>query len=168
MISLYRYVLADIVSFSGLFAGIVLAKYIAPEEVKPGKNYAGAVCNVLIFSVIGFLGVYYSILPHGEMYAVMGITALAGAFFYFTKQESIIYASLGSLFFLSRHDLFLFFAAASLIFLYGIPYALRTSISDASARKKGRGTCALLLKTFTRHALFFVSSIGLFAVNLFF
>ncbi|MBI3026725.1 hypothetical protein HYY70_01300 [Candidatus Woesearchaeota archaeon] len=111
------------VSFSGLFIGIMLVK-IAPEEQKPLQRYFIFLMRAMLLAVLFFL-----ILQHFNdvkrfllliplfaflLFAELKITDLL-------KKFAINYAVFGVLFFLSSKNTNLFAIESSLMLLYGLP-----------------------------------------------
>ncbi len=120
-----NYFFASIISFLGLFIGIMLVK-IAPEEQKPLKKYFSLLRKIFLLLIFIFLALYYF---NNGFY-----TAILIAYFLFLlfieykisdlmKKSIFIYSALGILFYLSFSNTNLFAVESSLILLYGLPTA---------------------------------------------
>ena len=119
-----NYFFASIISFLGLFIGILLVK-IAPEEQKLlKKNFSLA---RKIFLLLLFLMIFH------YFNSLFYLSALIAGFLFLLfieyevqdlyKKSTLIYAILGILFFLSSENSNLFTIESSLILLYGLPTA---------------------------------------------
>jgi len=120
-----NYFFASIISFLGLFIGILLVR-IAPEEQKPLEKYFVLSRKILLYLIFIFAVFYY----FNDYFNL----AILLTYFIFLlvieykvkdllKKSIIIYTFLGILFFLSSKNTSLFTMEASLILLYGMPTA---------------------------------------------
>ncbi len=112
-----NYLLALIISFSGIFVGMLLG-YIAKEELKPGKKYFIWIQNIiLIFAAIFVL---YSFHLNIILSIIIGLVMTLGIL-YFKPKAVIGYILLAVLIFISLGNTNLFIITSSLTFLYGFP-----------------------------------------------
>ncbi len=120
-----NYFFASIISFLGLFIGILLVR-IAPEEQKPLEKYFVLSRKILLYLIFIFAVFYY----FNDYFNL----AILLTYFIFLlvieykvkdllKKSIIIYAFLGILFFLSSKNTNLFTMESSLILMYGMPTA---------------------------------------------
>ena len=119
------YLLASVVSFLGLLAGIMLI-LIAPEEQKPLHNYFRISRQALLLLIFAFVAFYYS----GSAFYLPILLAyfiFAAVIEYklddFPRKSMILSAALGVVFYLSYANFNLFAIESSLILLYFIPTA---------------------------------------------
>ena len=120
-----NYFFASVLSFSGLFIGIILVK-IAPEEQKPLEKYFQFARRTLLLMTIPFLFFYYS----KNTLPILALTVFLAILFFvelrnyeLLKKSMITYSIFGVWFFLSSKNINLFAVESSLIFLYGLPTA---------------------------------------------
>ena len=113
-----NYVLATLITFSGIFVGFILA-IITKEELEPGKGYFVLLQN-LTFSLIIFFLLFFNNLV---IWLAILIALLTFIFLLKSKINSIaIYIFLAFIFNAAlRNLLSMFVLEASLIFIYGIP-----------------------------------------------
>lgn len=144
-----NYLLASIISYLGLLAGIMLVK-MAPEEQKPGKKYFILIKKIIFFLAIAFLLAYYKINLIFSLLALL----FAGIIIAGRKLEKpeFAYFFLGIIFFLSSKIMDLFAIESVLVFLYGIP------VASLIFNIKKKNYKDILLK----NALFFIPVILLF------
>src|SRR3989344_163811 len=119
------YLLASVVSFLGLLAGIMLI-LIAPEEQKPLHNYFRISRQALLLLIFAFVAFYYS----GSAFYLPILLAyfiFAAVIEYklddFPRKSMILSAALGVVFYLSYANFNLFAIESSLILLYFMPTA---------------------------------------------
>lgn len=112
-----NYVLALILSFSGVFVGMFLG-YIAKEELKPGKRYFIWIQNIIL--ILAAIFVLYSFHLNIILFILIGLIITLGII-YFKPKAILGYLFLAILFFLSMRNTSLFMLTSSFIFLYGFP-----------------------------------------------
>lgn len=114
------YLVVLIVSFLGVYAGAILG-FLAPKELKPGKNYfVGMMNTILVFAVVLLLYAYGAPLL---LLALLGIL-LAVCLYMMTEStpiNQIAFFLLGIALYFSTKSTDLFVGIAILIFLYGMP-----------------------------------------------
>jgi len=114
------YIITALFVFCGVYVGALLA-FIAPEELKPGRNYFRALMNALLVFLI--LVVLYGYGANLFVLILLGVAA--SIFMYFTSETSpinqVAYFLLGVAFYFSTATIDLFIVTASMIFLYGLP-----------------------------------------------
>ena len=156
-----NYFFASLISFSGLFIGLMLVR-IAPEEQKPLQNYFILAGKSLLLAIFVFLMFYYS----NQLFY---LSTLIGYFIFLIfveyrvndpyKKSMLAYAVLGALFFLSMKNTNLFAIEASLILLYGLPAA---SLLYSRKGKNHRLVLHNLIFLVISNLLFFTTSHPLF------
>ena len=112
-----NYFLALIVSFSGIFVGMLLG-YIAKEELKPGKKYFIWMQNIIL--ILAAIFVLYSFHLNIILSIIIGLLITLGII-YFKPKAVIGYILLAILIFISIGNTNLFILTSSLTFLYGFP-----------------------------------------------
>lgn len=123
-----NYFFASLISFSGLFIGIILMN-IAPEEKKTLEKYFSFLRKIFLLLIFIFLFFYYYNNYFNFVFVI--IVFLLSLFFEFKiknllKKSAISYVILSILFFLSSKNINLFVIVSSLILLYGLPTASLT------------------------------------------
>ena len=150
-----NYFLASIISYLGLFLGIILVK-IAPEEQKPGTKYF-----IFLKKLIFFLVIISPLFFNGINATLLLFLSILTLVLLFNEKINIIkkleryhliYFILGIVFFLSTKIIGLFIIESILIFLYGLPTA---SLSFNAKRK-------YYTDIFLKNALFFIPAILLY------
>ena len=130
------YVLTLICVFLGVYVGALLA-FIAPEELKPGRNYFRAFENTLLVLIILIL--LYAYGAHLAVLILLGI--VLSIFLYYTTGtilvNQIAYLLLGIVFYFSLKTTDLFITISAMIFLYGLPLG---SLYVAQVTKKSKKT----------------------------
>lgn len=113
-----NYILATLITFSGLFVGLILA-IIAKEELKPGKPYLILLQN-LVFSLIIFFLLFFNNLA---IWLAILMALLTFIFLLKSKINPIAtYLFLALIFNAALRSLLkVFVLEAALIFIYGIP-----------------------------------------------
>lgn len=120
-----NYFFASIISFFGLFIGIILVK-IAPEEQKPLEKYFVFLRKILLTLIFIFLVFFYFSDYFNLTILILYMLFLLFVEFkikYSLKKSMTSYTILGILFFLSSKNINLFTIESSLILLYGMPTA---------------------------------------------
>lgn len=116
------YLLASIVSYLGLLAGVIQVK-MAPEEQNPGKKYFILLKKIIFFLMIALLLAYYRINFVFSLLVLLflGIIIVSGKM----KLEKYVlaYLLLGIIFFLSSKIINLLVIESVLIFIYGMSSA---------------------------------------------
>ena len=146
-----NYLLASILSYLGLLAGIILIR-MAPEEQKPGEKYFILIKKILFFLIMAFLLVYYKINLIFSSFLLLFLLILMIIKKIKLEKSALAYFFLGIIFFLSSKITDLFIIESVLVFLYGIPAA---SLIFNINKKKYRDI-------FLKNALFFIPVILLF------
>jgi hypothetical protein len=114
-----KYFITLVITFLGLYAGAALA-FIAPEELKSGKNYFKAILSGIIVITVTYT-LYYFNAPISIL-IVLGIFLAALLYFLRTAPVGpIAYYLSGFMFFFSSLQEGLLLPISSLIFLFGIP-----------------------------------------------
>ena len=113
--NLLRYSATALLSLSGMYAGMVLAR-IAPEELEPGKIYFRMIQNILIALIVAVLA--YTLFSKMTITILIFLITYGFLFFYFHSQR-IRYLLFGPVFFLSLPSPPVFFIQSTLIFLHG-------------------------------------------------
>ena len=130
------YVLTLICVFLGVYVGALLA-FIAPEELKPGRNYFRAFENTLLVFIILIL--LYAYGAHLAVLILLGIAL--SIFLYYTTSTILVnqvaYLLLGIVFYFSLKTTDLFITISAMIFLYGLPLG---SLYVAQVTKKSKKT----------------------------
>lgn len=108
-------VLAIIVSFLGLIAGLIVAK-AAKEEIKPGRKYFKVVIRVILFLLV----VSFLFLSWTSLYVVVAF--LVGLILARYFDRVYFYLGLGLAASVGSSENF-FLLVNSLVFLFGLPYA---------------------------------------------
>ncbi len=120
-----NYFFVSIISFLGLFIGILLVK-IAPEEQRPLRKHFILMKKILLLTIFIFLIFYYY---NKLIYLILLIIFFIFLFFVeyrnndLLKKSIVNYFIFGILFFLSSKNNNLFVMESSLILLYGMPTA---------------------------------------------
>ncbi len=115
--NILNYSLTAVVSYLGLFVGLILA-LMAKEEMKDGRKYFLFLQKLILLLVFVFLLVFINL----NYILVLLILAFILVYLLRRKNELMyIYIILGVIFYLSSKTLNLFVIESSLIFLYGIP-----------------------------------------------
>ena len=134
MMQFLNYLLALIISFSGLIIGLALA-IIAKEEISPGKKYFIFLQKAILLLIFIFL-IYFL-----KLNLINWIIVLLFIFIYLIKyqwnkkinESFYIYLILSIIFYISSKSLNLFIIESSLIFLYGLPTG---TLSTAKNKKE--------------------------------
>lgn len=145
------YLLASIISYFGLLAGVILIK-MAPEEQKPGKKYFILIKKIIFLLLIAFLLVYYNINLIFSLSLLLALLILMAIKKIELEKSEFAYLSLGIMFFLSSKMTDLFIIESMLVFLYGIPAA---SLIFKIKKKNYKDI-------FIKNALFFIPILLLF------
>ena len=148
-----NYLLASILSYLGLLAGIILVR-MAPEEQKPGEKYFILIKKILFFLIMAFLLVYYKINLIFSSFLLLFLLILMIIKKIKLEKSALAYFFLGIIFFLSSKMADLFIIESVLVFLYGIPAA---SLTFNVKRKN-------YLEVFVKNLWFFVPIILLYLV----
>ena len=149
-----NYIFVLIVSFSGVFAGHILA-LLAKEELKQGKRWFMLLEKIIFILILLVFSLY--------VFSVRKFILLAGVLaflIYFrlsrTKiKQSLVYLGLGALLFLLS-DSPVFTVEAALIFLYGLP--LGSLLTYELRRKK---EMVVLKELLIQYGIFLVVGIAL-------
>ena len=145
------YILASIISYFGLLAGIILVK-MAPEEQKPGKKYFILIKKMIFFLIIAFLLAYYKLNFIFSLFLLLSLFVLMLTEKMKLEKSALAYFFLGIVFFISSKMTGLFIIESVLVFLYGIPAA---SLIFNIKKKNHKDI-------FIKNALFFIPIILLF------
>ena len=113
-----NYLLASIISYLGLLAGVMLVK-MAPEEQKPGRKYFILIKKIIFFLAMAFLLAYYRINLALSLLALLFVGIIVAS--RKLEKSEFAYFFLGIAFFLSGKITGLFAIESVLVFLYGIP-----------------------------------------------
>ena len=146
-----NYLLASIISYLGLLAGVILIK-MAPEEQKPGKKYFILIKKIIFFLIIAFLLAYYKLNLIFSLFLLLFLFILMLTKKMKLEKLALAYFFLGIIFFLSSKIIDLFVIELVLVFLYGIPAA---SLIFNIKKKNYKDI-------FIKNALFFIPIILLF------
>ncbi len=114
---LLNYMLALVVTFLGLFVGLVLV-FTATEELKAGRKFFILLTRIIFSLAFVLLLLSYSI-PWWLI--VIMVIAYFAVDYHYRIDERYIYALLAVIFFLSYRNQNLFILESMLIFLYGFP-----------------------------------------------
>lgn len=114
------YILTTVFVFSGVYVGALLA-FIAPEELKPGRNYFKAFENtLLVFTILLLLYAY-----EANLFVLIFLGVVLSIFLYYTCENTpvnqISYFLLGIAFYFAAKSVDLFIIISTMIFLYGLP-----------------------------------------------
>jgi hypothetical protein len=108
-----------LIVFSGIIVGVVLG-IIAPEELRPGKQYMKVFQNI-VFALAVLILMFMFELPIWAI-LVAAIVVTVAELLYFDSDISIAaYTVFALLFFISSKQQSIFVVESSLIFLYGLP-----------------------------------------------
>ncbi len=140
-----------IVVFLGLFAGVVLA-FIAPEELKAGRNYFKWFKTILLIMMVALM-IYFGV----DLYLV-ALNVFMLAFFYLFEMEYLV---LGFVLLSSNVGSEAFFIQSALAFIYGLPEG--TLFAEKIIRKK---RAEILFRAFKHYNWFLVFSIIMFLISL--
>ncbi len=114
------YLVTLLFTFSGVYVGALLA-FIAPEELKPGKQYFKALMNTLMVFMALILLYSYG----ANLFVLILLGVVASVSLYFTSETTPInqlaYFLMGVAYFFAAKNMDLFIIIASLIFIYGLP-----------------------------------------------
>jgi hypothetical protein len=147
-----------IVSFIGLYAGLVLAR-VAREELKSGKRYFVFMQQVLLLIMIALMAYFYKLYVVGII-----IVVLIAALLYFLRKvdiSRIIYSVLGAAFTFSFYSQQLFYLTASLVFIYGFPTSSLIYLNE-----KNKKAWFLIKKVFFNYFYYLVVALVIyFALN---
>ena len=113
---LLTYSLISLISFSGLFAGMLLA-FAAKEELNPGKKYFLLLQKLTLLLILIFLVNSFDI----KLYLRIIIYVLFIFLMTFNLKSQLIYPAIAVVFFLSSKNPDLFVINSILIFFYGFP-----------------------------------------------
>jgi len=113
---LINYSLISLMSFSGLFVGMLLA-FTAKEELEPGKKYFILLQKLTLLLILIFLLNFFNI----NLYLRITIYILFIFLIGINIKSQVIYPILAVVFFLSSKDTNLFITNSILIFFYGFP-----------------------------------------------
>ncbi|MBU0628151.1 MAG: hypothetical protein KKC75_03105 [Nanoarchaeota archaeon] len=119
--NLLNYSLAALLSYLGLFAGLLLA-IIAKEELKAGKKYF-IITKKVIIALIFISIIFLAQLKH--VLILIALLIITTSLVKYSKTELVkthyTYLLFSAIFYLSSKRLELFAVSSSLIFLYGLP-----------------------------------------------
>jgi hypothetical protein len=121
MITLTQYLLAALVAYLGLLAGLIVS-LLSKEELKPGRKYFFLLQNCIFVS----LCVIFLYVNKVHWLANILVSTLVVIALYFARtplSSAITYPIMGLMFFLSSKNSNAFSLVSSMIFLYGIPTA---------------------------------------------
>jgi hypothetical protein len=150
--SLSSYILAAIVTYSGLFAGMLLA-FFTEEELKPGRIYFTILRRVCVASIFALLFYYFFINKLIAELVISAIVFVMVAYFCYNfsikankgerpiSNSYMIYAALAIVFYLSSKIVGIHIIISALLFIYGLPAG--TSITDP---KKKLRSFSIVLK----------------------
>ncbi len=128
--SYLNYTIVSIISFLGLFVGMLLA-FVSPEEMKPGEKYFKIMKGIL-FIVIGVVMVYLTWYNN----LLFFITAIVFLVFYIKFLDSHwLYLALGIYIGLGFHIQKFFIVIACLVFICGLPIG-SLFVSGSKSKKK--------------------------------
>jgi len=113
---LLTYSLISLISFSGLFAGMLLA-FAAKEELNLGKKYFLLLQKLTLLLILIFLVNFFDI----KLYLRIIIYVLFIFLMTFNLKSQLIYPAIAVVFFLSSKNPDLFVINSILIFFYGFP-----------------------------------------------
>ncbi len=113
---LLNYSLISLISFSGLFAGMLLA-FAAKEELEPGKKYFMLLQKTILLLIVIFLLNFFNVALYLRIISYVLLIALLS----FSIKSQLIYPCLAAVFFLSSKNPELFITNSILIFFYGFP-----------------------------------------------
>jgi hypothetical protein len=136
---LMNYILAAIVTYLGLFAGMLLA-FFTEEELKPGRKYFTIIRRICILLIFGSL--FYYFIANKLILEVVITTIIFAVLAYFCYHLGIrankgerpisnsymVYVVLAIVFYLSSKVIGMHILISSLLFLYGLPAG--TQITD--------------------------------------
>ena len=144
-----NYILVLLISFFGLFIGMILA-FIAEEEIRPGEKYLNLFKNIILILIVFFLlNAYFNV-----YIGLLGLLAI----FLNRIDTKFIYPVLGIVFYLSSKFVNLFLIESSLIFLYG--FCAGSLLSKELRYNKFK----IVKKIFLRYGIYILVGIVLFFI----